>query len=163
MPSIYRSLIIATLCLVGACMSCQQPKSNAGNPQIPATASEKNLVTFFLAPTGEQIEVPKKLQKILAERFTNPENSKRFPKTALRVIGYFHYSGEIWEWCGGRLHAIHGAYHYVPELDFPKNSNMYAYLRTPRLNYKPTRCPYNCHLSHDALRKSVKRHFAVYE
>lgn len=167
-PPFHSILITAALCLAAVGLSACT-KGTAENTPPVATVSEackelrptetataeQHTISFYLAPTGEQIEVPEKLQKILAERFTNPENRKRFPKTALRAIGHFHYRGEIWEWCGGRLHARHGAYHYVPELDFPKKSDMYIYMRTPRLYSSP--------LSPAELRKKVNRYFRAYE
>lgn len=156
-------LITAPMVWLSSCVQPLPQAATTSHTANAAAASEEQSVTFFLRPTGEQIIVPKRLQKILADRFSNPENKKRFTKTALRVIGEFHMNGKTWRWSGCRLHSSTEGYYYVPELDFPRKSYLGTYIR-PYAQRSPKYVPYR-DLPTDThrLKKEVKRHFSAYE
>lgn len=121
---------------------------------------EKDTVVFLLTHSREEVVVPLRLQKILIEKLSNPENRKRFPKTLLIPIGHFYINGKKWEWCGGRLHSSSGEYYYISELDPPKSSSLYKYTRKYIPKEKRNTQEYAIRLN--KLKNEIKHFFSLY-
>jgi len=125
-----------------------------------SSVAEEEAVTFLLMFSEEEVVVPSRLQKILVEKLSNPENRKRFPKTLLMPIGHFYINGKKWEWCGGRLYSPGDGYYYISELDPPKSRSLYKYTRKYIPKEKRNTPEYAIRLK--KLRNEVKQHFNIY-